>query len=345
MSLFSTLGPMSAEEAHTLKKALDKADENRSHSNVRDVLQALHDFPGMNELILKETKLGKALQTFKRKYDTENPEIGKYVYGVCHACYMSSRFEVYVLIHPHVLRCFRFITVILKQWTKIAKSATNGSAGQKQDKGTAAASPVPDSQPSQSPKPVSAPAKAAPAPAPVAPIRAVALTPQRQKIQDLLTKTLSSGADAASGAAGANANASTAIKLAKELEQLSWDTYPCDASGKQTDYSAKIRTLNFNLKKNDSLRARVLQGSVTMARLICMTADELASKHIMEQRRHAAEEDEESRRQDWLQEHKKEIIANAVHGAGGKIEDLMNEKKDEEWFDFTNELEEVSDDD
>lgn len=50
-------------------------------------------------------------------------------------------------------------------------------------------------------------------------------------------------------------------------------------------------------------------------------------------------------RRDWLEEHKKEIIANAVHGAGGKIEELMNENKDEEWFDFANELEEVSDDD
>ena len=50
-------------------------------------------------------------------------------------------------------------------------------------------------------------------------------------------------------------------------------------------------------------------------------------------------------RRDWLEEHKKEIIANAVHGAGGKIEELMNGNKDEEWFDFANEMEDVSDDD
>ena len=70
---------MSTEEAHTLVKALHKADADNSHSNVRDVLQALHDFPGMNELILKETKLGKVVQGFKGKYDNENPDISKYV--------------------------------------------------------------------------------------------------------------------------------------------------------------------------------------------------------------------------------------------------------------------------
>ena len=51
------------------------------------------------------------------------------------------------------------------------------------------------------------------------------------------------------------------------------------------------------------------------------------------------------RRQDWLDKHKKEIIAKAVHGAGGKIEELMKNNNDEEWFDFANEVEEVSDDD
>jgi len=80
----------STEEAHTLKKALDKADAENSHSNVKDVLQALHDFPGMSESILKETKLGKALQTIKGKYDAENPEIAKYVYDVIMSCVYSS---------------------------------------------------------------------------------------------------------------------------------------------------------------------------------------------------------------------------------------------------------------
>ena len=73
---------MSIEEAHALVKALRKADADSSHSNVQDVLQALHDFPGMNELILKETKLGKVVQGLKGKYEKENPDISKYVHTV-----------------------------------------------------------------------------------------------------------------------------------------------------------------------------------------------------------------------------------------------------------------------
>jgi len=266
--------------------------------------------------------------------------------------------------------------VILKQWTKIAKGAKKGSAGQKQDVTisniAASASPSPSpspspslavsvlpgqpgpaahAQPTQSSNPVAVATAVKAAPAPAAPVRAALSLPlpaQRQKIADLLAKTFSLSSDNASSTSASTSTSTTttasiSTKLAKELEQLCWDTYPCDASGKQTDYSAKIRTLNFNLKKNEGLRGSVVKGAVSVARLIVMTADELASKHIMEQRRHAAVEDEESRRQDWLEEHKKEIIANAVHGAGGKIAALMNANKEDEWFDFTNEMEEWSD--
>lgn len=205
----------------------------------------------------------------------------------------------------------RFITVILRQWTKIAKSAKGKkgkepASSQAQTDSTAsttstAASPVPGPQ-AQVTQSLTAP-PAAPAPPTVAAAKAVVVptvpTPQRQKIQELLAKTLSisSGEKATAGAATAGKAPDTGpVKIAVEIEQVCWDAYPCDASGKQTAYSAKIRTLNFNLKKNDTLRASVLNGSILPARLIHMTTDQLAASHIAEQRKYAAAEDEESRR-------------------------------------------------
>ncbi len=200
----------------------------------------------------------------------------------------------------------RFITVILRQWTKIAKSAKGKkgkepASSQAQTDSTAsttstAASPVPGPQ-AHVTQSLTAP-PAAPAPPAAAAAKAVVVptvpTPQRQKIQELLAKTLSISS-------GEQATADKApdtgpVKIAVEIEQLCWDAYPCDASGKQTAYSAKIRTLNFNLKKNDTLRASVLNGSILPALLMHMTTDQLAATHIVEQRKHAAAEDEESRR-------------------------------------------------
>jgi len=209
----------------------------------------------------------------------------------------------------------RFITVILRQWTKIAKSAKGKkgkepASSQAQTDSTAsttstAASPVPGLQ-AQATQSLKAP-PAAPALPAAAAAKAVVVptlpTPQRQKIQELLAKTLSMSSDEkdASSTATATATAGKAphtgpVKIAVEIEQLCWEAYPCDASGKQTAYSAKIRTLNFNLKKNDTLRVSVLKGSIMPARLILMSTDQLAATHIVERRKHAAAEDEESRR-------------------------------------------------
>lgn len=312
---------MSTADAITLKKALEKADSENSHSNVKDILQALNDFPGMNEQILKETKLGKALQNIKVKYDQEAPEIGK------------------------------FITNILKAWTRIAKKGKSGSSAELVT--AAAPSSQPTVEPATLPTTVSAPTPTAPlsgtasvpsripAPVPVAaslPAQRGVITPQRQKIVDLLEKTLSIPIAQPKFEPSHQA----VQKLAIAIESSCWEAFPCDKDGKQTDYTAKIRTLTFNLKKNDNLRPKIFSGAISVARLLTMTTADLASNHILEMRAREAAEDEESRRQDWLETHKAVIISNAAASVGGAI---AQPQEGLEVFDFENEPEEVSDDD
>ena len=68
-------------------------------------------------------------------------------------------------------------------------------------------------------------------------------------------------------------------------------------------YSAKLRTLMFNLKKNVALRERLLSGSLEPRDLVGMTSEQLATDELKSRRGQITSECIESRRADWLQEH------------------------------------------
>lgn len=68
-------------------------------------------------------------------------------------------------------------------------------------------------------------------------------------------------------------------------------------------YTAKLRSLMFNVKKNASLREGLLQGSLDPKSLVGMTSEQLATDELKSLRGLITSESIEARRADWLQEH------------------------------------------
>lgn len=79
-----------------------------------------------------------------------------------------------------------------------------------------------------------------------------------------------------------------------------------DAKHKR-DYAAKLRQLVFNLKKNHSLRDRLLVGDVSAASLCAMSVDELATTHVREQREQARNFLHDARSLDWSKRNRDKI--------------------------------------
>jgi DNA-directed RNA polymerase subunit M/transcription elongation factor TFIIS len=67
----------------------------------------------------------------------------------------------------------------------------------------------------------------------------------------------------------------------------------------KANYAAKARSIHFNLKKNASLRQRLIQGDVTCAQLANMTPAEMATEEDKEQRAKHELDLLEGRRSDW----------------------------------------------
>ena len=323
------MGPDIKADAFRLKVALEKADAENSHSGVRDVLQALLALPGMTEAVIRETKLGKALAGFKKKYDAEEPTLGKLIMNV------------------------------LKQWTRIAKQAKTAKTQRESTAGGAAGGKSPVPAPTTSTSSSSSDSGSSSAALPNADLPAMIdaagpLTEPRRKMVAVLVRALSlplplpltegGGAGQTDATetkadlpAGPQPSAEKIETIATGIEASCLVAHPCDATGKQADYSAKIRTLNFNLKKNATLRAHVLLEHVPVSRLLSMSADDMAGERLGKERAQQLALEEESRRQDWCALHEADIIKTAADAGGLKSAG--------EVFNFADEEEEVSDDD
>ena len=73
-------------------------------------------------------------------------------------------------------------------------------------------------------------------------------------------------------------------------------------------YQAKARSLVFNLRKNKDLRAEILVGALIPSKLVCMSTDDLATSEQRMQRLRASKDDLDSRRSDYMQLHRDEIL-------------------------------------
>mmetsp|Transcript_2785 Transcript_2785/g.2918 ORF Transcript_2785/g.2918 Transcript_2785/m.2918 type:complete len:303 (+) Transcript_2785:252-1160(+) len=72
-------------------------------------------------------------------------------------------------------------------------------------------------------------------------------------------------------------------------------------------YMGLVRSLAFNLKRNESLRMDLISGDLKPKLLVTLSPEDLATDEIRKARQSLALEDRESRRTDWLEEHKDKI--------------------------------------
>lgn len=86
-----------------------------------------------------------------------------------------------------------------------------------------------------------------------------------------------------------------------------------------SSYKDKCRSLLFNLKRNSSLRSRIMSGVVSAQRLMKMSSTELATQEKVAARQKLVEDIQDSRRLDWEQANEDKI--NEQCGITG---DLLN---------------------
>lgn len=115
------------------------------------------------------------------------------------------------------------------------------------------------------------------------PAKILELSSDRQGPARLLSKALSNSIGAAEkkGAyvpSGGVTVGAKAEQFALQIERAVHDSHP-----NFTAYGNQIKTLSFNLKSNQELAARLLQGTLTPPMLAAMTTEELASKELQKE--------------------------------------------------------------
>eukprot|EP01039_Chlorochromonas_danica_P007817 gene7817-8629_t len=99
-----------------------------------------------------------------------------------------------------------------------------------------------------------------------------------------------------------------ADRLALDIEEAIHLKFPSSQDSKA--YSAKAKTLAFNIQKNQHLKNLLVNGSIPAANLVLLSPSELASHELKEQRERLTTAVLESRRLDWLDTHKASIQAD-----------------------------------
>eukprot|EP00640_Fibrocapsa_japonica_P003254 CAMPEP_0113953028 /NCGR_PEP_ID=MMETSP1339-20121228/90756_1 /TAXON_ID=94617 /ORGANISM="Fibrocapsa japonica" /LENGTH=328 /DNA_ID=CAMNT_0000961727 /DNA_START=55 /DNA_END=1038 /DNA_ORIENTATION=+ /assembly_acc=CAM_ASM_000762 len=114
------------------------------------------------------------------------------------------------------------------------------------------------------------------------------LVPQRLKVRERMFTIFTQDVDASvqKGAAAA-----------REVEAAIHEIF--NFSQKTKEYSAKVRQLNFNLKKNSKLRADVVNGSLAPDLLVQLSSDELATDDLRNERARIREDAINASRSDW----------------------------------------------
>jgi len=86
------------------------------------------------------------------------------------------------------------------------------------------------------------------------------------------------------------------------------------------NYTAKARTIAFNLKKNEKLRSQVLEGLITANELVHMNAKDMANDALREARQKAVEESNEARRGDVYEVARQKIKQDiGINPEGGEF--------------------------
>jgi transcription elongation factor S-II len=173
---------------------------------------------------------------------------------------------------------------LIAKWRKVyelsqASSSTSEQAKEKQNSSAASTNNSSISKPNNN---LSAEAKAAS-------FKASSLVSGRKKMVDLLAKSI----------AGAG-NPEHALHRAVEIEESICRIHNFDRDIK--GYQAKARSLVFNLKKNEKLRANVLHGTTTAEAIVYMSVQDMATENQIKDRREVLDEAKDAKRSDYMTE-------------------------------------------
>lgn len=134
------------------------------------------------------------------------------------------------------------------------------------------------------------------------------LPPMRKNALDLFTGHLK-----------LSTNARVASSLAFHIEASIDAILPYNADAKA--YSAKVRSLAANLKRNEQLRVDLTEGVLAPQNLVHLTPNELATEEQRAEREKAVKSDMEARRTDYYAVNRAKIMeANGINpNAGGEF--------------------------
>ena len=110
-------------------------------------------------------------------------------------------------------------------------------------------------------------------------------------------------------------NANVAASLAFHIEGSINDLHPHSDDSKS--YTAKVRSLASNLKRNEQLRVDIVEGVLAPQNLVHLTPSELATQEQKEKRKLDTQSDLEARRTDYYQVNRDKILeANGLNTGG-----------------------------
>lgn len=95
------------------------------------------------------------------------------------------------------------------------------------------------------------------------------------------------------------------------------DAINVHSKGVKANYSTKIRTLIFNLKKNSNLREKVILGFTSVPALMRMTPAELATEEKSKERMETIQKAQDSLQLDWEEANEQKI--NEQCGITGEL--------------------------
>eukprot|EP00924_Labyrinthula_sp_SR-Ha-C_P016673 snap_masked-scaffold_6-processed-gene-11.22-mRNA-1 protein AED:0.36 eAED:0.36 QI:0/-1/0/1/-1/1/1/0/178 len=99
------------------------------------------------------------------------------------------------------------------------------------------------------------------------------------------------------------------LEVSVKIEKAVYKKFKEDSGSKE--YKAKLRSLKFNLSKNQKLRDDVLNGSISSKDLVSLSADELLSTERKRKREKAEKDILDASRSDWLDANRENINKQA----------------------------------
>ena len=113
-------------------------------------------------------------------------------------------------------------------------------------------------------------------------------------------------------------NANVAVSLAFHIEGSINGLHPHSEDSKS--YTAKVRSLASNLKRNGQLRVDIVEGVLAPQNLVHLSPAELATEEQKEKRKMATQSDMEARRTDYYQVNRDKILeSNGLNGGQGEF--------------------------